>query len=187
MKKIVHYRELEHCVVGQNALVFPIDHPDSERISNKKLVMTSVVQSVNPETGEFETLNTIYKKASPSLLAEAVALSELVEAAPDLSFENADELKNAEAAGCYSCLRIFPVHTINEWTDEGKTALCPVCSIDSVIAQTAERTLSTDLLVKMTQRWFCGRPTLEQSAAIAKALSTGEGSAESGAQAGSNV
>lgn len=34
---------------------------------------------------------------------------------------------------CYYCLKQFRKNEIKEWTDQGETALCPYCHIDSVI------------------------------------------------------
>lgn len=61
-KKVVHYTpsELQLISKGVPALVFPVDHP-SPLVSNTKMVKTSLVHSYNPTTGEFETLNTIYR------------------------------------------------------------------------------------------------------------------------------
>ena len=35
--------------------------------------------------------------------------------------------------GCYHCCKIYKEAEIEEWTDRGKTAICPKCNIDSVI------------------------------------------------------
>jgi hypothetical protein len=46
-------------VIGLGALVKPIDHYDSEWVSNEKMVFTSPVISAN-EDGSFETVNSLY-------------------------------------------------------------------------------------------------------------------------------
>lgn len=63
-KKIVHYTPTKEdfISVGQSAWVHPIDHPDKERVSNKKPVITSEVLRYDKSSGEFETLNTVYKR-----------------------------------------------------------------------------------------------------------------------------
>lgn len=63
MKKIVHYNKhpLNRITINRPAVVWPIDHPDSRNVSNTKPVFTSPVLSYDEDTGEFETLNTIYK------------------------------------------------------------------------------------------------------------------------------
>ena len=62
MKQIVHYDNFKPTtiVVGKCATVFPIDHPDSVNVSNQVMVMTSLVLSHDPATGEFETQNSKY-------------------------------------------------------------------------------------------------------------------------------
>lgn len=65
-KKIVHYNAQEpvEVYVGYAAFVTPIDHPDAERVSNTRPVQTSRVLSYDVSTGEFETMNTLYKPSS---------------------------------------------------------------------------------------------------------------------------
>jgi hypothetical protein len=45
--------------VGERAVVWPLDHPDHDRVSNTKAVITSTVVKTNPD-GSFETENTLY-------------------------------------------------------------------------------------------------------------------------------
>lgn len=62
-KKVVLYREVQNPItVGNVAVVFPLNHPDFLRVSNKDWAITSRVVAVG-EKGEFETLNTIYRPA----------------------------------------------------------------------------------------------------------------------------
>lgn len=62
-KPIVRYNHLDleafPVIVGQRAIVTPIDH-NSNRVSNNGPAYTSPVISYDKETGQFETLNTIY-------------------------------------------------------------------------------------------------------------------------------
>ena len=61
-KATVHYRpsEWDTIKVGASATVFPVDHT-SPWVSNEKVCFTSHVLWHDPETGEFETENSIYK------------------------------------------------------------------------------------------------------------------------------
>jgi hypothetical protein len=62
MKKTVHYDQSKgafNIVMGSSAVVFPTDHPDSERVSNTTHVRTSAVVAIRAN-GEFETMNTVY-------------------------------------------------------------------------------------------------------------------------------
>lgn len=61
-KPVVQYRvtPFQHIVVGDGAVVVPVDHPDTERVTNGLAALTSEVLAYDPETGEFETKNTKY-------------------------------------------------------------------------------------------------------------------------------
>ena len=60
MKKVVHYVKygLSSIIEGHSAVVLAIDHPDFQE---QTFVRTSRVIKYDELTGEFETLNTIYK------------------------------------------------------------------------------------------------------------------------------
>lgn len=66
-KPVVHYRKLYSCTVGAAALCVPVDHP-GPMVSNKKAIATSEVLRYDPDTGEFETRNTVYRR-QPQVLA----------------------------------------------------------------------------------------------------------------------
>ena len=61
-KATVQYRpSVEGSIkVGYSALVWPVDHT-SPFVSNEQVAVISKVISYDPETGVFETLNSIYK------------------------------------------------------------------------------------------------------------------------------
>lgn len=64
MKKVVHYIGTPANVgVGKQAILFPIDHPDSDMVSNTKPVLTTSIVHVDKGTGRIETQNTIYLPA----------------------------------------------------------------------------------------------------------------------------
>jgi hypothetical protein len=81
----------------------------------------------------------------------------IVEQAPALSRANKQALAKAEKCGCYFCLRIYAPETIDEWVQDkaGETALCPNCSIDSVIPDSPEVPVDLELLKAAHRRWFC--------------------------------
>lgn len=60
-KRVVHYRDPWHIVVGKRAEVTPVDHPDLVSVVNDMPARTSVVLDYDPITGVFETENSIYK------------------------------------------------------------------------------------------------------------------------------
>lgn len=70
MKKIVHFTKAQLFTWPGTkktyADVIPVDHPDTQNVTNGRIAMTSeVISSVSDEAGElqeFETKNTIYRK-----------------------------------------------------------------------------------------------------------------------------
>jgi len=67
-------------------------------------------------------------------------------------------------AGCFYCCAIFAASEIADWVDgpfvetesldDGVTALCPKCGIDSVIPGRPRVQLSAALLTEMRAHWF---------------------------------
>lgn len=73
------------------------------------------------------------------------------------SFMNRDEINRSKMCGCFYCERIFPAYDLDsedDFTDWGNTALCPYCSIDSVIGDASNIPLSKELLHEMYQYFF---------------------------------
>ena len=79
-----------------------------------------------------------------------------VELAPDLARLNRRRLSVVQTCGCYHCLGIFRAFTINKWADHERTALCPVCGIDSVLPGIT----SWEKLEAANARWFGETKTL---------------------------
>lgn len=69
MKRTVLYSELLFCEAGSGALVRTLNHPDRERVSNQQVVRTSPVLHYDETSGEFETENTRYQRATPEQAA----------------------------------------------------------------------------------------------------------------------
>ncbi len=69
------------------------------------------------------------------------------------------EILNSKTCGCFYCCKIFSPSEIEDWcdedeNDEGQTALCPKCGIDSVIGDLSGYEISKDFLAKMNKYWF---------------------------------
>jgi hypothetical protein len=65
-----------------------------------------------------------------------------------------NEILKSNNCGCFFCLRIFSPLEILEWTDNESTAICPYCSIDSVIGSASGFPITKDFLSKMERHWF---------------------------------
>ena len=64
------------------------------------------------------------------------------------------ELEKSELCGCFYCLTTFQPSDIVEWIDGGQTALCPKCSVDSVIGSASGYPITREFLQRMHNRWF---------------------------------
>ena len=76
--------------------------------------------------------------------------------AHEYCFHNKEDLKQKQKCGCFYCLRIFQSDEIvNYIADEPYgTAVCPYCSIDSVIGESSGYPIETDFLNCMNEYWF---------------------------------
>ena len=72
-----------------------------------------------------------------------------LEAAHKHCFRNKKELQESDICGCFYCEKTFVFSEINEWTDEGETAFCPKCSIDSVIGSASTFPITAEFLNRM--------------------------------------
>lgn len=77
-------------------------------------------------------------------------MRDLIIQAPHLAMKNKDAVKTSDKCGCYHCLAIFPSEKVSDWTDNNQTALCPNCSVDSVVPNFTD----LDCLSKAQTYWF---------------------------------
>ena len=68
----------------------------------------------------------------------------------NLCTHNRELLEQENNASCFYCFQVYSPETITTWTDEQQTAICPECSIDSVLPGE----FSQILLSKMHAEWF---------------------------------
>ena len=67
---------------------------------------------------------------------------------------NRDMLEADTECGCFHCLRVYDPAQIQKWIDNGQTALCPHCGVDSVLGKGAGYPLTDAFLKGMHVRWF---------------------------------
>lgn len=71
------------------------------------------------------------------------------------SSHNKDELSRSSICGCFYCEMVYSPTEIKEWVDKlSLTALCPRCSIDSVIGDASGLPITESFLNKMHKFWF---------------------------------
>ena len=67
---------------------------------------------------------------------------------------NMRNIHSYTACGCFHCGYIFLGKDIEIKIDEGRTALCPRCGIDSVIYEDEDLQITLQLLYEMRTVWF---------------------------------
>lgn len=77
-----------------------------------------------------------------------------VEEAHRYSSGHRAEIEASIECGCFYCLKRYPPLDIAEWIDQGSTALCPRCGVDSVIGSASGIHLSESFLERMRIHWF---------------------------------
>jgi hypothetical protein len=83
----------------------------------------------------------------------------LLEAAHKKCGCHRDEILRSDRCGCFYCKRIFASSEVVGWCDtrghpDGVTAICPYCSIDSVLGDASGFDITAAFLEAMHQRWF---------------------------------
>lgn len=69
------------------------------------------------------------------------------------SSRHRDEITASTQCGCFQCCATFPPEQIVDWTDDGDTALCPQCGIDTVIGDRSGFPVSRAFLSSMRAHW----------------------------------
>jgi len=63
-----------------------------------------------------------------------------------MAIRNKNSLAMTNKAGCYYCNAIFKPEDIKEYTDQGETALCPLCEVDAVLPEIGTIKITEDYL-----------------------------------------
>lgn len=69
------------------------------------------------------------------------------------SIHNKEEFLKQGNGGCFFCFETVDYAQVDEWWDKGTTAVCPYCSIDSIIPGLTDK----NILEKLFERWFTGK------------------------------
>jgi hypothetical protein len=83
---------------------------------------------------------------------------DLIDLAHKFSYKNKKHAINSESCRCFQCLESFKPKDINEWTSDD-CAICPFCSVDSVLFSCIENIIGVKLsddmfIIKMNTKWF---------------------------------
>lgn len=77
---------------------------------------------------------------------------ELLEKASELSFKNREMVEKSSKCGCYYCCKIIDTKLVWEYIDDGETALCPMCYINSVLPDACGMKLDEGMLEKLREK-----------------------------------
>ena len=65
------------------------------------------------------------------------------------------EIERSKVVGCFYCCETYRPSLIDEWIDDGSTAMCPKCGIDSVIGDVSGFPVNDKAFLKaMNEAWF---------------------------------
>ena len=64
------------------------------------------------------------------------------------------EILRSSTCGCFYCLSVFSPEAIVRWVDNGQTAMCPKCGIDSVLGDASGLQIDRAFLSAMKRTWF---------------------------------
>lgn len=81
-----------------------------------------------------------------------------VKTAPMYAFKNREAVERSQVCGCYNCLETVQVNEIEFWTDDDETALCPRCTLDTLIADHFEVPLDKESLQVLRNHWLVKKP-----------------------------
>lgn len=70
------------------------------------------------------------------------------------SSHNKDLISKASKCYCFYCKHAFDSNEINNYIDDGQTALCPNCDIDSIIPDSIDEKINESIIDEMNKYWF---------------------------------
>lgn len=73
---------------------------------------------------------------------------------PIIAMKNKRMLQMCQNAGCFHCLNLFQISEIKDYTDNGETAICPKCQIDSVVGDQCGFVLNEQILKNANNFWY---------------------------------
>jgi len=76
-----------------------------------------------------------------------------IEEASKYSIRNKDFIEKSDLCSCYYCFSTFKKEEIDNWADSGQTAICPKCSVDSVLGDYTIK-FDKEFFEKLHEYWF---------------------------------
>lgn len=76
-----------------------------------------------------------------------------IKEASKYSIKNKESINKSTFCSCYYCFSTFKKEEIINWTDSMQTAICPKCSVDSVLGDDTIA-FDKDFFEKLHNYWF---------------------------------
>ncbi|WP_034536353.1 hypothetical protein [Carnobacterium inhibens] len=70
------------------------------------------------------------------------------------AYKNKDSIVKSDCCGCYNCTKLFTPNKVEEYVDNGQTAICPYCGMDSVIGTNMGYNITTNFLKQLKKEIF---------------------------------
>lgn len=70
------------------------------------------------------------------------------------SSHNRQQIATAGKCYCFYCESAFAPGEIKDFTDDGQTAICPICKTAAVVADNADLAIDEKLITEMNRYWF---------------------------------
>ena len=71
------------------------------------------------------------------------------------SKNNYTQVKNGKVCGCFCCQKIFDANKVKNYLNDSlKTAICPFCGVDAVVAQTDKIIIDAKILCELNKKYF---------------------------------
>lgn len=79
---------------------------------------------------------------------------DFIKKAPMSAFKNKQFVETSQTCGCYHCLKVIQTKDIEFWTDDDETALCPKCTLDTLIPESTGIPIDQESLVAIKNHWL---------------------------------
>jgi len=73
---------------------------------------------------------------------------------PFFAIKNKTLVDSSNNVGCFHCMKMIDKTTITQFTDNGQTVICPLCSIDSVIGDACGLEINEQNLIQANNFWY---------------------------------
>ena len=70
------------------------------------------------------------------------------------TLRNRKEIEASDKCVFISCCEIFNASAVEDFIDEGETALCPICGIDAVIGDCTGISMDTETVNELNKEFF---------------------------------